>query len=430
MPANKSLYNIIILFVLLGGMAIRLTYVLQLENKLWWEDEVDYLALGQSIATGQGFTVNGEPTAFRPPGYPLLLAGLAKLGLDSVVEIRFVQIFLNALTLFFLFLLSLKIAGPVAALVSTTVAAVYPYFIFGVGTLFALTWFSFTLVISVYFLIRGLEGDKKSLIALAGLFMGLSILTRTSAAVLGIMTLVWLFLVLRLSKKFIVTAIVFGATIAIVVAPWLIRNYIVFGKPMLSTNGGRNLWLGNNPESTINSGSDIPMPAALQLRIDAASEIDADAIYNEVAINHIKSDPLHYVVLTIHKALAFWRFDPSPTTDGYPRYKNLYSIVSILSFAPIFFLALAGLWLANPSQRRIMLLWILYAVAFTMLHAVYITKVRFRLPLDYFLILMAGSAIACIAQRSLSLKRLFPMTTGYVHAQETASIFLPFTRRR
>lgn len=423
MLANRRLYNVLVLLVLLGGLAIRWLYVAQLDNKLWWVDEVDYLALGTSIASGDGFVkANGEPTAFRPPGYPLVLAGLSKIGIDTIAEIRIAQVFISTATLFILFLLSLKIAGPVAAPVSAIAAAGYPYFIFGAGTLYPLTFFSCALVASVYFIL----GKKKWHIALAGLLMGLAILMRTSAVVLAFSVMVWLFFMMRQTiKKYFSTAIIYGLTLTIVVAPWLIRNYTVFGKSMLSSNGGRNLWLGNNPKSTASTGSDIAMPPELEARIDAASEVEADAIYAAVANEFIKANPWHVFKLSVQKGVAFWRLDPSPTTEGYPRYKNIYSMFSVVSVAPVFLLAILGFFLADREQKKNMLLWILFALSFTALHAVYISKVRFRLPLDYFFIVMAGSAVAALCQRSTLIQKLstrFSAGFLYDHDSSTLSI--------
>lgn len=33
------------------------------------------------------------------------------------------------------------------------------------------------------------------------------------------------------------------------ITPWMIRNYVVFGKPQLTTNGGINFWIGNNDQA-------------------------------------------------------------------------------------------------------------------------------------------------------------------------------------
>jgi 4-amino-4-deoxy-L-arabinose transferase-like glycosyltransferase len=362
----------------------------------------------------------------------MLLAGFNIIGIDTIAEFRLAHAFISTGTLFFLFLLSLKIAGPVAALFAAVVAAGYPYFIFGVGALYPLTAFSFLLIASVYFLLIGKESFNTWFVILSGMFMGLAVLMRTSAAVLAVMVMFWLLLMLwRNPIKFLKFAFIYGFTMMLVVSPWLIRNDTTFGKPVLSTNGGRNLWLGNNPKSTIKSGSDIAMPADLEARIDAASELEADAIYTARALAFIKSNPPHYVKLALHKALALWRFDPSPTTDGYPRYKSLYRVISIVSVAPVFLLAVLGFYYADREQKKIMILFLLFAFVFSLLHAVYITKVRFRLPLDYFFILMAATAAAAITQRFFLLKRLpTRLSAGFLYDQNSSPFSTPSVHRR
>src|SRR5271154_2899152 len=39
-----------------------------------FDDPDNYLPLARAVAAGEGFSLNGRPTAYRPPLYPLLLA--------------------------------------------------------------------------------------------------------------------------------------------------------------------------------------------------------------------------------------------------------------------------------------------------------------------------------------------------------------------
>ena len=424
MSVSKE-YKYLLLTTLLVAAFLRLVYVSRLTREVVWVDEFDYLALGKSIAAGQGFvTPRGEPTAFRPPGYPILLAALYKLGIQSTPAVRIVQVFLNVLTIYFLSFLSLKIAGPVASIVTAIVAAGYPYFIYATATLFAFTWFSMTFVLSVFFLFNGLERKKSRYMILAGLFMGISILTRTSAVVLAACVIIWLVIILfKQPKRLLVYVISYGLAVSLVLLPWIIRNAQTMGRVTLSTNAGRNFWLGNNPSSTKNSGSNIDMPRELAEGIDSATETAAESIYWTEALNHIKSDPNRYFVLALQKGAALWRLDPSPTSLGYSRHKKLLSFVSCVSYGPIFILAVLGFFLANREQQKFMLLWILFGFAFTVLHAIFISKVRFRLPLDFFLIAMAASAVAAIAGRWRLTGRFykFRIFSGFIYDQNGSS---------
>ncbi len=406
MLGNNAKYKWLILLVLTVALVVRLVYVLSVEDRVYWVDEEDYMALGQSIAEGHGYVkASGEPTAFRPPGYPLLLAGLYKLGVHTPPAIRLVQVFLSVATLLFLALIAWRIMGPAAGVLSVVAAAGYPYFIYITGTVLATTWFSMTLVASVYFLIAGVRDGRSLKIIASGLLMGLSILTRTSAVVLAVAALVWLVIMRPQFRQFAKPVFLFAFCMSLVVTPWGWRNYRALGEFTLSTNGGRNLWLGNNPESTINTGSNIEMPKTLEDRVDAASEIEADRIYVKEAKKFIAADPVHFVGLSIKKGLSLWRFDPSPTTRGYSRLQKLYPLASVASYTPIFLLGIIGFILARREQKKIMLLWLLFAAAYTLLHAVFIAKVRFRLPLDHFLIIMASGGVTALVQRTTLFKK-------------------------
>ena len=67
---------LLVLLLLAGG-----AYCLILGDHIRFPDERDYVQLGQSIADSGTYSLDGrEPSAHRPPVYPLLMAGLIKLG--------------------------------------------------------------------------------------------------------------------------------------------------------------------------------------------------------------------------------------------------------------------------------------------------------------------------------------------------------------
>ncbi len=93
--------------------------------------------------------------------------------------------------------------------------------------------FAFFLLAGIYFFYIGLKGDKAKYFYLMGLFLGLSYLIRPS-------TLIFfptLFLAYYLIKKRIELKLIYGMLIAaLVMSPWLIRNFLVFGDPFFTAN--------------------------------------------------------------------------------------------------------------------------------------------------------------------------------------------------
>lgn len=381
--------------ILLLALFLRLGYVFYASPEIHWEDEYDYLALSQNIASGAGFVDKyGAPTAFRPVGYPLLLAGFHLLGLGSVPVIRLIQVFLSVVTVWLTFLLAAHFINRKIALWAAFFAAIYPYFIFLPTTLMSETWFSLLLLAGSYFYLKSEFHRHRVYAGVSGVLMGLAVLTRPSALVLIFAILLWTGLRHHFNLRSILpgTAL-FAGMVAIIIVPWMMRNQVHVGAFQLSSNAGRNLWLGNNPKSTINTGSNIEMSENFHELIESRPEFEADKIYKERALAFMKNNPQHVLWLSVKKGLSLWRFGPSPTTEGYVDQNSWHWWISFLSYGPIFLLAIAGFLTASNKVQSIMLLWIFYALAFTAVHAVFISKVRFRLPLDYFLMIMAALAL-------------------------------------
>ncbi len=404
-------HRAILFGILVLGFLIRLGYMLTLENKVYWVDEYDYMALAKHIVAGDGYvTDDGAPTAFRPVGYPIFLAMLRVVGLNSLFAIRFVQVLLGVASMGFIYLLGKLLFNRGVGLVAAGITCVYPYFIFFPGTVLATSWFSFLLIGATLSIFVGAETENIKLILTSGLMFGWATLTRPSGIVLILAVILWLGVytwpnLRRLLKLGIPLALVCLLT----VAPWIYRNTRQLGVANLSTNGGRNLWLGNNPEATISTGSNIPLPKRLDAKIAAASsEGEVDRIYIKEAEKFVFQNPKRYALLFLEKAISFWRWDPSPTTNGYVQQNRFYRWVSILSFGPIFSLSLLGFFFAPIGTRKKLLLFFFYAVLFTFLHALFITKVRFRLPLDYFTIVTASFALTRFYELAKKMqKRIF-----------------------
>ncbi|NIA28704.1 MAG: hypothetical protein GWP06_02175 [Actinobacteria bacterium] len=405
-------HQAILFGILLLGFLIRTGYILTLENKVYWVDEFDYMALANHIVAGDGYVMDdGTPTAFRPVGYPLFLAMLRVVGINSLFAIRFVQVLLGVVSIWLIYLLGKLLFNSTVGLVAAGITTIYPYFIFVPGTVLATSWFSFLLIASTLLIFVGSETENIKLILLSGLLFAWAALTRPSGIVLIIAVMLWLGVyTLPDFRRLLKLSIPFALICAVAVAPWFYRNYQEFHIVNLSTNGGRNLWLGNNPKATINTGSNIPRPKQLDAKIAAAkSEAEVNRIYIQEAKKFILQNPGKSVLLFLGKAISFWRWDPSPTTHGYVRQNRFYRWISILSFGPIFSLSLLGFFFASAGTRKKLLLFFFYAVLFTFLHALFIIKVRFRLPLDYFTIVTASFALMRFYElaKKMRRKRLF-----------------------
>ena len=175
MPNNFSKSKIFLFAILLIGFLLRVGYVLNQNNEIYWIDGVEYHALAQQVVNGNGYVkADGTPTAFRPIGYPLLLMALFKVGGTGLLWIRFFQVIISCATIFITYLLAKRITNPTLAVISAAAVAVYPYFVFLPGAILPTCWFSFLLVCGVYLLVRSREKPKLLEMGLAGVVFGLA----------------------------------------------------------------------------------------------------------------------------------------------------------------------------------------------------------------------------------------------------------------
>ena len=94
----------------------------------------------------------------------------------------------------------------------------------------------------------------------------------------------------------------------LVVVPWVVRNQVAIGAPVLSTNGGYTMWMGLNPEATGGStikGGNLPWPidSAEQERL-VNSELQKEAA--KFALQH----PGDALALVPKKTRLLFRWAP------------------------------------------------------------------------------------------------------------------------
>jgi 4-amino-4-deoxy-L-arabinose transferase-like glycosyltransferase len=91
--------------------------------------------------------------------------------------------------------------------------------------------------------------DLKSLI-IGGLGFGLATLTRNETGVFVAAAAAWLLFTEGFSWRHLAVSMLPLLMVALVFAPWIARNYSVFGELVLaSTKGGGNFYQGNSPRT-------------------------------------------------------------------------------------------------------------------------------------------------------------------------------------
>lgn len=231
--------------IAVGGAALRALVLFTVARHTvgigdWWF----YHWQAGLIAGGRGFLDpfqllqhHAVPSAGHPPLYPLVLAGLTKIGLGGTLGHRSLGLVLGPVTIVLVALIARRVAGERAGIAAAAIAAVYPIFI-GVDTdLMSEVVYGPLVAGSVLAALYLVDRPRVRTCALLGALIGLAALTRTEAVL--IVPLLGLPLAWRGGggrARVARLAAVVGAC-ALVLAPWTIRNATTFGRFVpISTN--------------------------------------------------------------------------------------------------------------------------------------------------------------------------------------------------
>ncbi len=212
-----------------------------------FDDPDNYVPLARSVAEGNGFMLRGRPTAYRPPLYPLLLAGLvSKTGEMSYPAIAVLHVVLGAGTVW----LTAKAARGFGlsnrrAHLAAFIVACDPVLVWQSRSVMTETPTAFLLALGFAGLCRpAWQGPL-----LGGLAFALAALCRPSVLP-GILLSIAIAALARpgpVSTRF-ARATLLALSSLLVLSPWMVRNFMQLGEPIwTTTHGGYTLALANNP---------------------------------------------------------------------------------------------------------------------------------------------------------------------------------------
>lgn len=314
------------------------------------------------------------PSAWMPPGYVALLVpflGLADVALRNGLLLA-VQSAAGALCVPLAWHAA-RTWGPVAgAWGAAGVMAVWPPLVYAAST-FGGTVFYHAGVLALLALVgrRPVPG-----VALGGLLAAL-VYVRFEAALVAALMLAWL-AVRGQPRAAIVAAIVLAAALA----PWVGRNAVVLGAPVLSTSGGLNLYRGQHPEGVHVWADDTVGPALRALPPGPGLELARDRLWRRHAVGHVRADPAGAVRRGLAKALALWTLPPLSPAARHP--------LAIGSWATLVLLALAGARGAPPEIGLLLL-------QATLVAALFFALARHQVLLMGLLVPLAGHGLAALA---------------------------------
>jgi 4-amino-4-deoxy-L-arabinose transferase-like glycosyltransferase len=283
----------------------------------------------RSIALGHGFSspydpMGTGPTALVPPFYVYILALVFRVfGIYTAkasLAILTVNCVLSSLTCVPVYFSVKHALDTRLARFSAMGWALYPFAIYFSADRvwdYALTSL---LLCTCFWAAQKLHLRSRWGWAVFGALFGLAALSNPSVlSVFPFLLLLAIIRVRQVSGPWISNALVTFAALALVCAPWAIRNERVMHAPSMIRDGfGLELFAGNNGDtSESNPGWAHPAsnPVEMQKYI-AMGEVRYMAEKHALAIDYIKHHPKIFLGATIHRAVRFW--------TGYWSFKREY----------------------------------------------------------------------------------------------------------
>lgn len=205
----------------------------------------------------------------------------------------------------------------------------------------------------------------------------------------------------RKVRENITAALIMFSVIALLVAPWSIRNTQAFGQFVtISTNGGANLWMGNNPAST---GGYMELPS----EVDGMNEAVRDKYLKSIAVAHIKEQPILFALRTAQRIVdthsresigVVWN-EPALVSRFGNRILTPLKILNQLYWIPMLGLGLVGIvllivktgWFAAITHPTV-LLW----GYFTAIHAIIVAQDRYHFPSIPMIAILSASTLVFV----------------------------------
>ena len=391
-PNRKFLFGIIIVAMILRVGAIVLFHPPLIS------DAKEYDAIARSLIRGDGFKLEGNSTAFRLPGYPLLLAATYAVFGDSQVPIRVLQVIADVISCFLLFSIGKKMFSEKVGLAAAAILALFPIQVLYVPLLMTETIFTTILLLIVWVVV--IENIPAQLIIL-GVLTGLGMLLRTTAAFIPVVIFLYRW---RCGMSFyanVRSLIVIAVAAFVTVSPWLARNYVEFHRISFTSNAGVNFWMGNHSGA---NGS-YSFPAENNPLISAKDDFDRSDLGFKLGFEFIRTHPLESIVLEGKKVAHFFAADYwlLMTMDYKPEWDSVRSagaiftrlspadmIILHLPYVAVILIGTFGLVCpAGRDEKKFFFLraLLLYWLA---VHLIFYAGARYRFPIVPLFILAAA----------------------------------------
>jgi tetratricopeptide (TPR) repeat protein len=422
----------IIIGIFVFAFAIRFIYLQEMKSSPLFDtptmDAEYHDQWAQSILKGEDFTGG---VFFRAPLYPYFLAAVYKLFGHNYFAARLIQFIIGSLSCVLVYLLGRKVFNRRVAIIAGVMASLYGVLIYYEGELLLPVLEVFLNLLFIFTCIKARERASYKLWFLSGLLLGLSALVRPNILLVGAAIFIWIILEpasqckiqfpRSLSKKTILNLGYLVLGVILLILPVTLRNYIkghdfVF----ISSQGGMNFYIGNNPKSDGATaifpggsatwwgsyGDAVRLAEKNEGRSLKPSEI-SDFWYKE-GLHFALNQPFQFLKLMLKKFALFWNGNElSNNRDFYFFARNapilkllIWKFIIYFPFGLITPLGLAGIILFHLKsslkvlkERDFVNLLEIFLFVYMLSVILFFVTARYRVPVLPVIIIFAAFAL-------------------------------------
>lgn len=410
-------YRKILIIIFISSCLTKLCFILYQHNY----DDIeklkstsgDMIEIGMNIADGKGFSATAfnlhgsiyykpeiRPTTYMAPIYPYIIAFCVTVfGKNGgLLAIEIMQALFSSALSFTIYSITIRIFKVNSiALLASIMVAFYPSFVYFSTIIWSSMLFIFLITVLILLLMRMAERPDLINAIVCGFLTGFTLLVDPVLLPFCIFTIIWLFFNFTSDKVFIIKRISVTVLLgAITISPWMVRNYLVFGKlTFIKSNIGYNFFVGNNPQAT---GSSTKLPVTdytevveINKAMSKMNEAETNKYFLNKTFLFIKNNPAQFIKLSLQKFKNYWWIVDNKlnTSERMERYIQ----IMYFTYGIPLFLSIFGIFLSRKKTKYCSMIWLIF-FSFSMVYSItHSGNYRYRLPAELFILMFASVAI-------------------------------------
>lgn len=397
-------YKYILLLIVLVAFTLRLIYGLSLGESLIWPDAYYYNEVAINIASGAGYVLNNGQESFDAPAFPVYLALFYSIFGVKLWIFRAFQALLASFLVLIVYKLSAVVFNRLCGILAAFITAIYPYYIYISVQILPTGIFILIVALTVWCLFKNLTTGKYLCAIFAGIFFGIGTLSVPPyVSYLPCIFIIYAFYPKLSLKNRIIMPVTIVFCFSLVITPWILRGYFMHNELYFISKGDAPAFIrGNWPNASADHGQMKEYKLSELLTGEETNvyknmgEDEKKVFLKKKMFEYIKSHPIWFIKLYFAKFINLYRFYPS-TISGIGK-NQVIKWISILSYGPVFLLGLVGIFLSRRQWKELLPFYLPF-LSMPALYALFLTNVRYRLPLDLYLIMFCSFTIGELIRR-------------------------------